>query len=319
MNQSYMGVRAGLESEKLQELVSSAYGYLKKAGKFVKQKGVHIASAGLLIYSLNAMPATAADNTENLAQNTAISRTVGASEWEDEWGPGKLIGSFYSEGTYFKQDDIEENPIFANLDIGYNILERDVKDGVLLFPQVRIHGKTNKEDLYWDRYVDGTVGAGYLNPPFWIGADVGYREYFEDEGDDDTFFRVWGSFWDNWQGKAWNDSSSFPLRPELIQYGEVEYTTLDQNVVGTARVEGNLESYSNRSFSIGPFVAAKVNYDSEDEPWYRYGQVSGGLKAQLGRFVGYAEWGHKESFNEDVGEGDYFSATLALFLPIEIR
>lgn len=300
----------------LNELVSSAYGYLKRAGRFVKDKGAYAAGTGLLAWNLaSADMVNAADNVKDTTNGTEISQQ--ANELKVEWKPAKLIGSLYAEGSYFDSDTTEENPVFANLDLGYNILGREINEGVLLFPNARLHVKKNKSDFYWDNHVDASIGAALLKPPFKVGADVGIRESFEEEGVDDEFFRAWGAYWDNWVGRPLVMSDKYPFTPEIIKYGEAEFSTLNDNLIGLGRLEGNLLGIQTPNFSLGPFVAAKVNLDTEDEPWNRYGQLSGGLKARLGRFTTYLEYGHRESFNDGVGEGDYISASIAVFKPLE--
>jgi hypothetical protein len=232
--------------------------------------------------------------------------------------PPKVIGTLYAEGSYLNGEIFEDNLTgLASLGIGYNVLGKDPKkEGVLLFPNVTIIGRKNYENQKWRDSVEGFIGAAYKHGPFIIGADVGYREAFTEGAEDGAMLRLWGGSWYKAEGKALSDSKTFPMVPAVINYAEGEYNTLDENGVLTDRLELNLKVLEKDGFAIVPYVAGKVNVDTEGENWNNFVTGTAGVRVTKGPFALFAEYGLKESFKDLGQDGGYFAAGVSIWVPL---
>ncbi|MDP3026581.1 MAG: hypothetical protein Q8N63_02645 [Nanoarchaeota archaeon] len=235
----------------------------------------------------------------------------------------KFLGSIYGEaGSY--GGIFNANPAMLNLLTGYNIQKKsdmELEKGVLLFPSARVLVRGDTMDNPWNNYTDFGLGATYLKAPFIIGAEGVHRQPFKKEGSEEQFFRLWGGYWDAWQQKRSIEKMK-PLSESQdglwgAKYIGFDCNTLEKNLVADLRVDANLDVLNFNGIIVGPFAKGKVNYDARDKPWYRFGEVGGGIRIRLGDFSLFVESGHRESFNDKGGaEGTYQAVYAGLWKPI---
>jgi len=236
----------------------------------------------------------------------------------------KILGSLYGEaGSY--GGIFDTNPVMLNVLAGYNIQkksDRELEKGVLLFPSARVLIKGDTVDNNpWNRHVDFGLGATYIKTPFIIGAEGVDRQPFEKEQNEEQFFRLWGGYWDAWQQKhsieKMKPLSEFQDGLWGAKYIGFDYNTLEKNIVADFRADANLDILNFNGIIVGPFVDGKINYDAEDEAWYRFGEVGGGIRIRLGDISVFLKKGYRESFNDKGGvEGTFHSVSAGLWKPI---
>lgn len=283
----------------------------------------NFAKKSLLIALSSVLIATGFPSHLFAQENKEAMRIVEVQECEEGKEAPKFIGSIYGEGgEYYKTFD--EHPMLLNTLLGYNILDGNKKDGVLLFPTLRIIAKGNKSEFFWDNYIDTGLGVSYIKKPFIIGAEGVHREAFERKGikgREGDFFRLWGGYWNRREAKPFSDSKTFPMQFSTIQYAEADFNTLTDNLCMDARQELDLDVLDIKGFKIGPYAAAKINYDTANEPWYRYGHIEGGLqiRKQVGKgvFKIFAGSGYRESFNKGGLEGRVDAVYAGFWFPLE--
>jgi hypothetical protein len=257
----------------------------------------------------------AADNTNPQNQEEGgLFPVKQVEESKSSYDSPKIIGSMYGEGGVYS-GIFDETPAMLNISGGYNILDRTKSEGVLLFPNVRASLRGNNLDNPGSNYLDVGVGAAYQKAPFIVGVEEVFRNSFKKEGVDGEFFRAWGGFWDSWQQKELEPSAKFPNRLWGTFYGDGEYNTLEKDLVGTFRADTVLDLVNFGGFVAGPYAAGKVSMDVKDKSYYRYGQVSGGLRIRKGPFNLFLEVGDRESFNKDGLKGSYCAAFVGGWIP----
>ncbi|MHC4256402.1 MAG: zinc ribbon domain-containing protein, partial [Planctomycetota bacterium] len=187
----------------------------------------------------------------------------------------RFIGSVYGEigkvgGTF------DEEPVLLSTILGYNVFNTSAEDGVLLFPTLTVFLNKNKSEYDWGNYVDYGVGVAYQKTPFIIGVEGVYRDNFENDDLGGDFFRAWGEYWSIWEADTQIFLNSEPSILWGTRYISFEYDTLEENFITDFSVDLNLDLFDFKGFTIGPFTEGTINLDTRDEPWYRYGQISGG-------------------------------------------
>lgn len=283
----------------------------------------NIAKRSLLALLSTALIATSSPSNLPAQINNEATEVVESQKSAEKEEAHKFIGSVYGEGGVYGRT-FDEHPVILNTSLGYNILKKEKDEGVLLFPNLRVLTKLNKSEFFWDNYIDTGVGVAYLKRPFIFGAEGVHREAFKmkgKEGREGDFFRLWGGYWNRWEAKPFSDSKTFPMQLSTIQYLETEFNTLTDNFCVDARQEVDLDVLDIKGFKIGPYAAAKINYDIANEPWYRYGHIEGGLqiRKQVGKgvFKIFAGSGYRESFNKGGLEGRVDAVYAGFWFPLE--
>ena len=190
--------------------------------------------------------------------------------------PPNLRGSIYSEGGVWAGNETEYLATL-NASLGYNANNGNVEEGLLLLPNLRFSLKKNANDILWGNYIDSGIGVSYAKGSFLIGAELANRWMIAGgEGPHGILGRLYGQYWTRNDFDSLNDSDTFPMQPYVIQYGEFVADTLLRNPELNYRVEGGLKMVELEGLRLGPFVAGKLNFDVDNEPWKRYVELTVG-------------------------------------------
>jgi hypothetical protein len=227
----------------------------------------------------------------------------------------RFLGSVYGEigkigGTF------DEEPVFLSTILGYNVFNTRAEDGVLLFPTLTVLLNKNKSEYDWGNYVDYGVGVAYQKTPFIIGAEGVYRDNFENDDLGGDFFRIWGEYWNIWEADTQNFFNSEPSILWGTRYISFEYDTQEENFITDFSADLNLDLFDFKGFTIGPFAEGAINLDTRDEPWYRYGQISGGIMIRKEPLFIVFESGYIDSFNRSEDEGSFYSIYSGVWFPL---
>lgn len=229
-----------------------------------------------------------------------------------------LMTTLYGEVGYYN-NDIKENPVLLNLTTSYNIFDKSLAEGATLLTG-RAITKIGRDENFWNNIFDVGVGLAYQKYSFIVGVGGAHREALrEKDGEsfrDGDFFRLWGGYWDMWELKELESFETFPNRVWGTHYLEFDYNTLEENLRADFRTDVNLDLLALGDVIFGFFGKAKINGDTNDEPYYRYWEYGGGLRIRKGPFSVFLETGERKSLNEGGSEGSYSAIYGGVWIPI---
>ena len=273
-----------------------------------------IGTGVLLLYStINSGAVMANDRKEELQKPKQESV---ATENVEKTKNCRFIGNIFGEGAVLGGElyDPTRARAFLSANFMYNMSNsRKIAFGPVFKFNIGFNGN---EDFFWDRYAKAVAGFGIKIDGLSLGVGAGYKHYFDDILKSGEFAEIWADYWNRWEGNNLSDSKTFPMRPRTTLYLDAYANTLIDNIETMGRLEQGLLVFNGGGFKVIPFGAGKINYDLENKPWNRYGELEAGLKLSKGDFVVGAKYGNRWSFNDGL-EGNYWKIFVQFWKGIE--
>ncbi|MHA2309703.1 MAG: hypothetical protein ACXABJ_10520, partial [Candidatus Heimdallarchaeaceae archaeon] len=122
--------------------------------------------------------------------------------------------------------------------------------------------------------------------------------------------------WNIWEADTQIFLNSEPSILWGTRYISFEYDTQEDNFITDFSADLNLDLFNFKGFTIGPFTEGTINLDTRDEPWYRYGQISGGIMIRKEPLFIVFESGYIDSFNPSEDEGSFYSIYSGVWFPL---
>jgi hypothetical protein len=207
-----------------------------------------------------------------------------------------LMGSIYEEVSFTRGEIADENPRFMNLLVGYNLLRKEDKNEVLLFPTFRLRVKGDKPENTWNNKGEIAAGITYMNGPFSAGIDGGYLRGLYGLEKEGAFARIWSYYWNKWDLKNLSNFEDFPIRPQTIISNDFEATTITGSFEDNLKIEQGLVLFEKDKWRVLPYVAVSLNGNTSNFAWTDYVRGTAGLRIEKDPFFLFIEGGYQQSF-----------------------